>query len=78
MRLRITDHAKERAEKYEISKKLIRKGIENPDNVVNGHSNRRIAQKKLNEHVLRIIFEEEKDTSVVVTVYKARRERYEI
>jgi len=62
--------------KYEISKSLVRKGMENPDSVVDGRSGRKIAQKELDDHILRIIFEEEKDTSVIITVYKARSERY--
>ena len=78
MKLRITDQAKSRMKKYGISGSTIRKGIKNPDSVVKGHSGRKIAQKKLNKHVLRIIFEKEKDKSVIVTVYKARSERYEI
>lgn len=68
----------ERMEEYGISKPLVRKGMEDPDSVVEGHSNRKIAQKKLDDHVLRIIFEEEKDINVIVTIYKARSERYEI
>ncbi|KXA88779.1 hypothetical protein AKJ66_02755 [candidate division MSBL1 archaeon SCGC-AAA259E22] len=78
MGLRITNHAKMRMKKYGISESSLRKGMENPDSVVDGHSGRRIAQRKFNNHVLRIIFEKRKDKNVIVTVYKARRERYEI
>ncbi|KXB07269.1 hypothetical protein AKJ52_00585 [candidate division MSBL1 archaeon SCGC-AAA382C18] len=64
--------------KYGITPTLVRKGMNNPDSIVDGHSDRKIAQKKLNDHILRIIFEEEKNKSVIVTVYKARRGRYGI
>lgn len=78
MKLRITKHAKIRMRRYEISKSTVKEGIENPDSVVEGHSGRKIAQKRLNEHVLRIVFEKEKDKSVIVTVYKSRSGRYEV
>lgn len=78
MKLRITKHARKRMEKYGISEKIVQEGMEEPDSIVEGHSGRKIAQSKINNHVLRIIFEKEKDSSVIVTVYKARSERYEI
>jgi len=52
--------------------------MENPDSVVEGHSGRKVAQKKLNGYVLRVIYEEKKGINVIVTVYKAKSERYEI
>lgn len=39
---------------------------------------RSIAQKVFNDYVLRIIFEGEREDPVVVTVYPARRDRYEV
>ncbi len=46
--------------------------------IIKGHSGRKISQKGLNGYVLRVIFEEEKDINVIVTVYKAKSERYGI
>ena len=46
--------------------------------LLDGHSGRKIAQKRLNSYVLRVIFEERDKEVVVITVYRARRERYEI
>lgn len=43
-------------EKYEISRKMVKNGIENPDSVVEGHSDRKIAQKNVDNRILRIIF----------------------
>lgn len=60
MKLRITKHARMKMEKYEISESTVRKGIENPDSVVDEHSGRKIAQRKLNDHVLRIISKKRK------------------
>lgn len=46
--------------------------------ILSGHSQRKIYQKKLNDHVVRVIVEEHEDTKVVITVYKARSGRYGI
>ncbi|MFP4045838.1 MAG: DUF4258 domain-containing protein [Candidatus Aenigmatarchaeota archaeon] len=78
MEMRITDHARERMEKYDIPEKLVKKAINKPDNMIKGHTNRKIAQLKLNGYMLRVVFEKNKDINVVVTTYKARSERYEI
>lgn len=78
MKLRITKHAEKRMEMYEISESLVKNAMENPNSVVEGHSGRKVAQKKLNGYVLRVIYEEEKGINVIVTVYKAKSERYEI
>lgn len=78
MEMRITGHARKRMERYGISESLVQDAMEEPDSVVAGHSDRKIAQKNLNDYVLRVIFEEEKDINVIVTVYKAKSERYEI
>ncbi len=78
MNLRITGHAKKRMKKYDLSRSLVVKTMKDPDSVVDGHSGRKIAQKKLNGYVLRVIYEQEKGINVIVTVYKAKSERYEI
>ena len=78
MKLRITKHAEKRMEMYEISESLVKNAMENPNSVVEGHSGRKVAQKKLNGYVLRVIYEEEKGINAIVTVYKAKSERYEI
>lgn len=78
MKVSFTAHARRRMARYGISHQCVRKGLAEPDNVVEGHSGRRIAQKVLNGYVLRIIFEGERENPVVVTVYPARRDRYEV
>ena len=78
MKIRITAHAENRMEKYDLSRSLVVKSMEDPDSIIDGHSGRKIAQKKLNGYVLRVIYEEEKGINVIVTVYKAKSERYEI
>lgn len=64
--------------RYGLDESTVREGLRHPDEVVDGHSGRRIAHKTLNGYVLRIVFEGERDSPVVVTVYPARRDRYEV
>ena len=68
MKLKITDHAKIRMNKYEIFRKMVKDGMENPDSILEEYSGRKIAQKRINRHVLRIIFEKKKNTCVIVTL----------
>ena len=75
--IRITAHARERMAKYGVEESLVRDALGRPGSVIEGHSGRKIAQKKLDGYVLRVVFKKEKDVFIVVTVYKARSERYE-
>lgn len=68
----------ERMQLYEISEMQIEEALEKPDNIFDGKKGRKIAQKRINSHVLRVIFEEQTNTKIVITAYKAQSERYEI
>ncbi len=78
MQLEFTGHALERMRKYQIDRRMVDDAIVKPDNVTKGYSERRIYQKRLNGHVLRVIVEEHKNLIVVITTYKARSVRYDI
>ncbi|MAG18225.1 MAG: DUF4258 domain-containing protein [Candidatus Diapherotrites archaeon] len=78
MEIRITLHAKERMKKYGLIELQVKNCVNNPDIVVEGKSNRKIAQKRINGYVLRVIYEKHDNVYVVITTYKAKRERYEI
>lgn len=78
MGIEITDHARERMQKYDVTEEVLRGAINKPDGIVKGYDNRTVYQKKLNGYVLRIIVEENKGIKRVITVYKARSDRYEI
>ncbi|MCD6247241.1 MAG: DUF4258 domain-containing protein [Candidatus Diapherotrites archaeon] len=77
-KIRITKHAMERMEKYGISEALVIETLKRPKVLIEGYAGRKIAQRKLNSYVLRVVFEKKRNEIVVITVYKARRERYEI
>lgn len=74
--INITEHASSRAIKYGISRNEIIECLSSPDEVVEGYKGRKIAHKFKNNHLLRVIYEED-DVITVVTVYLARRKRYE-
>jgi hypothetical protein len=80
MEIEITSHARERMYKYNVSESMIKEAIENPTNIMEGYGSRRIYQKRLNGHTLRVIVEVSKEIrkSIIITVYKAKSGRYEI
>lgn len=78
MKIEILPHAKERMKVYGISESMIKETLENPDKIIESYGNRLIAQRKINSHVLRVVYEERNSTKVVITAYKAKSERYEI
>ncbi len=78
MEIRITGHARERMRRYDITASMIENALNDPDAVVSSYGGRKIYQKKLNDHVLRVITEEHKNIKTVITTYKARSVRYEI
>lgn len=76
--IKILNHARRRMQTYNVSEELVREAIDRPDSELESYGNRRIAQKKLGRYVLRIIYEYEGEEKIVVTVYKARAERYDL
>ncbi len=72
----VSDHAKERIKKYGFEEVFVVEIIEQPDEVVDGYGGRKIAQKKLNDYILRIVYEEYENELLVITVYPAEKERY--
>ncbi len=78
MGLRIIKHARERMHEYGITEEQIKETLQNPDILSEGKQKRKIAQKRLNTYILRVIYEKNGETKTVITAYKAKRERYEI
>lgn len=49
-----------------------------PDKIDKGYKGRLVAQKRMDEeHVLRVVYEEQLDEILAITVYPGRRSRYE-
>jgi hypothetical protein len=61
-----------------ITEEAVMKTVEEPDSHWEGRRSRLIAQRAVNrEHVLRVLYEKQGNTIVIITFYPARRERYE-
>ncbi|MBC8386659.1 MAG: DUF4258 domain-containing protein [Actinobacteria bacterium] len=63
---------------FQINKKMVVDIMKNPDKIINGYKDRKIAQKIIDErHFIRIIFMEYLGSKRIITVYPAKRSRYE-
>ncbi len=61
-----------------FTKPQIEEAVSTPDKIIEAEKSRRIAQKIMNtQYLIRVIFEESKDSIIVITFYPARRSRYE-
>lgn len=61
---------------YDLSDKVVKDSIKNPDKILNGYAGRLIAQKNINHYMLRVVYEEIDKGIVIVTVYPTKKERY--
>lgn len=65
--------AKMKMEKRGIKKEMVIETIEDPDNILDGHTGRKIAQRlytdKDDKKLLRVVYEEEDGEKVVITCY---------
>ena len=61
-----------------IDKSIIIKAIEKPDIILDGYADKAIIQKKYDDnYLIRIIVEITKNYIKVITIYPAKRKRYE-
>jgi len=62
-------HALERLEERGISAKMVEEVIRDPDNADYGDKGRKIAQKLIDEKLLRVIYDDEEYRIVVISAY---------
>ena len=72
----LTKHLLDAAKDYNLETEDVLYAVVFPDEVVIGHSGRFVAHKLLNDYLIRVVYEYENDTPVVITLYIARKERY--
>lgn len=61
-----------------FNQEFIRNALTHPNKIERGYKDRFVAQKKLDEdHVLRIVYEENVEHILGITLYPGRSERYE-
>ncbi len=63
---------------FKLLKQDIRDILREPQRILSGYAGRKIAEKPITkEHTLRVVFEESPSAIKVITMYPARRNRYE-
>lgn len=78
MTVNFTKHAKERMKKYELNEDAALDTVNKPDSIIKTYNERNIYQKRINDYVIRAIVEENEGIKTVITIYKARSDRYEV
>ncbi len=63
---------------YGFSEENVELTLNHPDSIVDGHSGRKIYQRKLNGHILRVVVEIGAEIKRVITVYSSDGARYEV
>ena len=77
IRIMITWHAIDRSKMWELDMERVIDALMCPEEVVIGHRSRYIAHKREDEHLVRAVYEYDKDGNpVVITVYFPYAERY--
>ncbi len=79
--VRLSPHAREKLKRLMqigVTEVKVIKTAQNPDSLAPGYFGRKIAQSTLtDELLLRVIYEETDNSILVVTMYPAKRRRYE-
>jgi hypothetical protein len=78
MEIQYIFHARLRLEENRISEKEVEQVLLFPEVVADGHSGRKIFQRKIGEYTLRVVVEEEAGIKRVITAYFARSARYAV
>ena len=71
-----TEYAEDTIEDRKIDKKEIESALLNPDEIVESKKNRKIAHKIVRNKLLRVVFEIEENTYMVITAYYTQPRRY--
>jgi len=69
-------HAIERMKKWEISDKMAAETLLLPEGVAVGHRGRYIAHRRYGNHLIRAVYEYQKELPVLITVYFPYIDRY--
>ena len=78
MKFEYTSHAEENIKERRLDKKLIENVVRNPDKVIIGKFGRKIAQRIIDNKLLRVVYEEKDDIYIIITAYYTYPERYEV
>jgi len=83
MKIKIIDLAKKKIKQRDIPIEWIKETLKNPEDIIEGHSGRKIAQriyrKSNKDMLLRVIYTEEDEEIVVITSYLTSQiEKYRV
>ena len=76
MRVIYTNYAEDTIKDRKFSKEIIEDALKNPDEIIRGKKNRKIVHKIIGNKLLRVVFEEDTKTYIVITAYYSKSERY--
>ena len=76
MEIIYTNYAEETLIERKISKKEVEDTLLNPSEIVDGKHDRKMAQKRFGNKLLRVIFEIHANAYIVITTYYTKAERY--
>jgi len=76
MKIAYTDYAEDTIIDRKISKNIIEDALKNPGEIIKGKKGRKIAHKIIGNKLLRVVFEEDAKTYIVITIYYAEPKRY--
>lgn len=76
MEIEYTEYAENTLLDRKISKELIEKSLKEPDEIIEGKNKRKIAQKIINNKLLRVIFEIKGKAYIIITAYYSDPKRY--
>ena len=69
MKIKYSPHARKRLAQRKIKPGDVEMLIHRPDSIVSADRNRQIARKKIKDKILEIIFVEENNQIVIITLY---------
>ncbi len=76
MEFKYTAHAEENIEERKLNKKIIEDIIKNPEKVIDSKFGRKIAQRTVEDKMLRVIYEQKDNVYIIITAYYTKSERY--
>lgn len=76
MKFEYTDHAEEKIQERKLSKEIIEGAVAMPDKVTDSVFDRKIAQRKVGNKLLRVVYEEVGGVYIIITAYYTQAERY--
>lgn len=77
MKIIFHPHAIDKLKRRNLKQETVEDAIKEMDAVSEGRRGRKIAQKAYGRYVLRVIYEESKESITVITAYPTKPERYE-